>query len=268
MYGMIFEDVFNSTLMQHGGDTAYTFISMVVLSDKDGYFRITPTALADRIKKDISIVRAAITHLEAPDPDSNSKDFDGRRIVPLSELTDGVENRGWFVVNKDYYRKMASRFMRAEATTDRVRAHRERKKSKENNSVTGCNALEQKVTPLYVYVSVFDDLLKNKEWLDRDAWRDFEEHRKAIRKPLTKKSAEKNLAVLEQYPKQQRDIVDTTIRNEWRGLFAPKGKAAAQAQPTTPMYREHKAEPPPKDWRKKGQAGAMRLKDALRGKGQ
>src|SRR5690606_22609581 len=65
--------------------------------------------------------------------------------------------------------------------------------------------------------------------VDPTAWADFEEHRKAIRKPMTDKAREKNAEVLAPLTaEQQRDSVDTTIRNRWTGLFPPKGGGAPQ----------------------------------------
>lgn len=135
--------------MLHGGDTVYVFISMVVLSDSEGYIREHPAALANTIAKPYETVRDAIVKLESPDPESGTPDFDGRRIVPLRELTGGQENRGWFVVNKKKYKLLASKEDQKAATAERVRRHRERNadvtvgngcETHRNAPVTTCNA--------------------------------------------------------------------------------------------------------------------------------
>ena len=100
MYGKIFEQIYDSTIISHGGDVIYVFMSMIVLSDKDGILSMSLPALARRIAKDEESVRKAVDVLENPDTSSNSKDYEGRRIIPLSEVTDGMENRGWFIINK------------------------------------------------------------------------------------------------------------------------------------------------------------------------
>lgn len=142
MYGKIFEEIFDSSVMVHGGDTVYVFVAMIVLSDKEGYIRQHPAAFASRIGKDANTVRAAIANLEAPDPDSSTPDHNGRRIIPLSELTGGRENRGWFVVNKKKYKDLAGMEDRREATKNRVRKHRERNATvtPRNAQVTNSNA--------------------------------------------------------------------------------------------------------------------------------
>lgn len=103
MYGKIFKDIFDSTLANYGADTIYVMVAMVVKSDAQGYLRITPEALARSILKDTETVQIAIENLETIDPDSNDPDYEGRRIIALSNLTGGIENRGWWVVNKEKY---------------------------------------------------------------------------------------------------------------------------------------------------------------------
>jgi hypothetical protein len=64
--------------------------------------------------------------------------------------------------------------------------------------------------------------------VDLDVWREFEEHRKEIRKPLTDRARAKNAGLLASMSKaDQRAAVDTTIRNRWTGIFEPKQKASA-----------------------------------------
>lgn len=62
------------------------------------------------------------------------------------------------------------------------------------------------------------------EGVDPAAWEDFEAHRKAKGGKFTDLARAKNAAVLVSLtPEQQRASVDDTIRNNWTGLFAPKG---------------------------------------------
>lgn len=155
MYGKIFESIFDSTIISHGGDVVYIFISMIILSDKDGILPISIPAFSNRIAKSEEDIRTAIAILESPDPDSNSKEYDGRRIIPLSEVTNGVENRGWFVVNKDKYREKASRLDKTEKTANRVRRFRDKKC---NAHVTPCNA---HVTHEHVHTDIDTDIDNN-----------------------------------------------------------------------------------------------------------
>jgi len=60
-------------------------------------------------------------------------------------------------------------------------------------------------------------------WLNKEAWSEFEQHRKDIKKPLTPMAAKKNISILEKHKTQQQEIIDKTIANQWTGLFALKG---------------------------------------------
>jgi len=68
--------------------------------------------------------------------------------------------------------------------------------------------------------------------VDREAWDEFEQHRRDIRKPLTDLARRKNLKVLEGIPvPEQRRIIDNTIANRWTGLFPLNGKQAQTEAP-------------------------------------
>lgn len=60
-------------------------------------------------------------------------------------------------------------------------------------------------------------------WLNQNAWSEFEQHRKDIRKPLSdmaRTKASKQLQGLT--PEQQQHCIDMTIQNRWTGLFPEK----------------------------------------------
>ncbi len=126
MYGKVFEDIFCSTLMDCGGDTAYVFIAMIVLSDENGVIKHTPESLARLICKDPETVKKAIDHLERQDQRSNLKGHGGRRIVPLNQICDD-ETRGWLVVNKAYYRDKRDPTERRDYMREYMRKYREDK---------------------------------------------------------------------------------------------------------------------------------------------
>lgn len=124
MYGKIFSDIFDSSIMVHGGDTVYVFIALICLADSEGYTRITAPALAIRIGKPLEVVENAIAALERPDPHSTTPEEHGRRIIAMRELTGGQENRGWWIVNYLKYREIARRQERADKSTERKREWR------------------------------------------------------------------------------------------------------------------------------------------------
>ena len=72
------------------------------------------------------------------------------------------------------------------------------------------------------------------EWLPRDAWTEFVEHRRETKKPLTERAAKTNLKKLSQFRSKGQDpraVIDQTIAAGWTGLFEVKtGRKTPKAQ--------------------------------------
>ena len=142
MYGKVFESIFDSTLAADGGwMPTYIFMSMIVLADQDGIVDVAPKALYRRLgfgDCDSKILyndfAAAIEYLQQPDSSSRSAESAGRRIIPMSEVDYPEGNRGFLIVNYEYYRNKGSREDRARQSTERTRRWRE--KHKKNNDGT------------------------------------------------------------------------------------------------------------------------------------
>lgn len=63
------------------------------------------------------------------------------------------------------------------------------------------------------------------EWLPAKAWSDFVEHRKAIKKPMTEYTQGQTIKLLDKLRAEGNDpaaVIDQSILNGWRGLFAIK----------------------------------------------
>ena len=91
------EGILTSSVMGEKSDIFKVWVAFLASCKYDGIARVTPIFLSGVCHIEIDIVRAAIKRLEAPDPDSRSKEEDGRRIVPAEG--------GWFVVNYKKYRE-------------------------------------------------------------------------------------------------------------------------------------------------------------------
>jgi hypothetical protein len=77
-----------------------------------------------------------------------------------------------------------------------------------------------------------DELQQNGHgWLDAKSWDDFVAHRSEIKKPLTEKAVEKSIALLQAHCGDQREIIETSIRSGWQGLFPLKHNAGRAADP-------------------------------------
>lgn len=119
MYAKLFEQVFNSSLADNYLHRL-VFMDMLILADSDGVVDMTHQAIARRTNVPIETVCNAIEALESADDRSRSKECNGARIQRL----DDHRNWGWFIVNYQRYRMMATEENRKEKTRDRVRKHR------------------------------------------------------------------------------------------------------------------------------------------------
>ena len=137
MYGKVFESIFDSTLIAEGGWLpTYIFMSMISMADKDGYVEIAPRVLYSKLgfrdydaKIEYKDFLAALDYLCEPDSYSKSEDFNGCRIIPITELTDIQGGRGWWIVNYKQYRDRAAREDRAAQSTTRSQKWRAKHKN-------------------------------------------------------------------------------------------------------------------------------------------
>lgn len=75
----------------------------------------------------------------------------------------------------------------------------------------------------------FDPLEIIDDSINFAAWSEWVIFRKEKRKPISKAAAPKQLKLLAKYPYDiQQDIVNSSIQNDYQGLFEPKGIANAQ----------------------------------------
>lgn len=80
------------------------------------------------------------------------------------------------------------------------------------------------------------------DWIDVEAWKNWETYRREIKKPLTDRARAGCVKVLEQardagFPVKQ--VIDASIDRGWTGLFVPKGEAPPK-YPTPPGFKSRK----------------------------
>lgn len=193
---------------------AYIFISMIAMADKDGYVKAAPKALFRRIgfreydnKISFKDFETAIKFLTDEDMDSNLPAHHGKRIIPMSEMPDIEDNRGWWIVNYKHYRDKGT-------STDRVRRYRENNNLK--NDVT--DSTFQSVSETHTDTDTDTD-----KDINIQALQDFKQHRKEIKKPLTSRAEKIAITKMKSLSlNEQREMIDQTIANGWTGLFPPK----------------------------------------------
>jgi len=100
-YAKIYTSIVRSSIWGESSDTRILWITMLVLSDKDGVIRASTSGLAREANITLEACKAALNILEAPDLDSKDQDYGGRRVERL-------DSGGWKVLNKHKYRDLQS----------------------------------------------------------------------------------------------------------------------------------------------------------------
>jgi hypothetical protein len=123
VYGKIFESMYDGTLAADW-KAMVTFQQLIVLADYNGIVEYTPAALSRRTGIPLDIIEHGIKKLEEPDEWSKSPDEEGRRICRMAEHRPW----GWYIVNYDEYKALASRAEEREKARIRKQKQRERER--------------------------------------------------------------------------------------------------------------------------------------------
>lgn len=117
-WGKLHEEIVRSSIWSEDYATRLVWVTMIAIKDATGYVGASVTGLARTANVTVPECQAALEKLLAPDPDSRSKEFDGRRIE--------VADRGWRVLNSDRFRNGHSDDPQAADARERKRRSRER----------------------------------------------------------------------------------------------------------------------------------------------
>lgn len=129
MYAKLFKSIYCGTLRgnSHG---LLVFTNLLANSSSDGFVDMHPAAIAGEVGLTVAEVRAALDHLEAPDPESRTPDEEGRRII----RTDEHRSWGWRIVNYAKYRAIRNEDDRREQNRQAQARFREKQKKKAADS--------------------------------------------------------------------------------------------------------------------------------------
>lgn len=131
MYAKVFSSLWKGSLRGHS-DPQHVFIYLLAHADEQGVVEAMPAAIADETGLALDQVRAAIAHLESPDPESRTPTHEGRRIQRLDEHRSWC----WLITNYEHYRSLSDREKVRELTRERVRRFRARNVTRSNAAVT------------------------------------------------------------------------------------------------------------------------------------
>ena len=124
------------------------FMDFLIMADRDGIVNKTQEAIARRTNVPLEIVNAQIDKLCSPDPDSNTPDHEGRRLLPLSP----DKSWGWVIVNYRLYRNIKSSDELRAQTRGRVARWREKQKLNGHDPLTAPEAIEENKKTKAVFV--------------------------------------------------------------------------------------------------------------------
>ena len=120
----LLSSITDSSVWFEDDKTLRVWIAMMAMSDRDGYVWASVLGVANRAQVTVEQARAALDKFMGPDPESRSKDFDGRRVEEV--------DRGWLLLNKVRFRDMRDEDDRRRKERERKRAQREKKRHPEN----------------------------------------------------------------------------------------------------------------------------------------
>lgn len=136
-----------SSLMDEDIPVRYCFVMLLAVADPQGYAIGTDVALARRLNMPLQEFKSCIHKLMQPDPDSNSKEEEGRRVI------ESDCERGYYLVNYTKYRDTRDEEQRREYMREYMRNYREGK------GVTPVNKRKQR-KPQLAKVDVKEDCVK------------------------------------------------------------------------------------------------------------
>ena len=114
----LFSSITESTIWVEDNETRIVWIAMLAMADRKGRVWGSIPGLANRARVSVDGCRKAIQTFLSPDPDSRTKEEEGRRIREI----DG----GWQLINYFKYREIRDQETVREQTARRVATHRKR----------------------------------------------------------------------------------------------------------------------------------------------
>jgi hypothetical protein len=167
-----------------------------------------------------------------------------REIGVLEEERRGLPAKLFYRVNSDVLEDLLNRLVGPKVTDckDRIGPTVRPESGKHlNETKTTAKTTAKNKTPTPLALP---------SWLPSEAWAEFVQHRKDIKKPLSDLATQKNLKLLDELRSQGEDpvrVIEQSIANGWQGLFAvrkaaapPRGGPALPAQDSSFIPRSRR----------------------------
>jgi hypothetical protein len=230
MYGKIFTQIYDGSLVANW-KALVTFQQFIVLSSPDGIVDMTPHAIGARTGIPFDIIAEGIAALEQPDPYSRSPECGGRRIQRLDEH----RVWGWRIVNHDKYMKKRNFDEKRAYDRERIARLRSIGDTTQRHNTTENDKNDMSQMSSHSDSDSDSDSRKEKNarfalpaWVPAQSWKDWEETRVRLRKPLTDAARLQNLRKLDQLRGEGHDpgsVLSQSIERGWAGLFSVKSDA-------------------------------------------
>jgi len=123
-FGIIYQAIFRSSLMDQPVEIRYVWDCMLVLSGSTPFVRMGPRAIAHETHLPLDLVQTALRVFLSPDPESTTRDHEGRRLELIEE---GNERAGYRILNKEIWKSRSAedrKIARRSADTARKRIKR------------------------------------------------------------------------------------------------------------------------------------------------
>ena len=137
--------ILRSSLWAEDAETRIVFLTLLALSDADGFVEAAAPGLALSANVPLDRVRAALARLEAPDPDSRTPSDEGRRVLHVEG--------GYHIVNYSKYRAIRDPDVRRQQTREAVARHRATMAGKSKNYCKPKKANVSQCKPMKANVS-------------------------------------------------------------------------------------------------------------------
>lgn len=121
MYAKLMSRITESSLMDEEIPVRYCFVMLLAIADPHGYVVGTDVAIARRLNMPLADFKHCLHQLMQPDPDSNSMEHEGRRVI------DSDCERGYYLVNYTKYRDTRDEEERRKYMKEYMRKYRESK---------------------------------------------------------------------------------------------------------------------------------------------
>lgn len=133
--------ILDSSVWGEDLEVRMVWITMLAMANKDGYVGASVDGLARRARVSVEHTRKALEKFMAPDPESRSQEFEGRRIDKA--------DRGWKLLNYGRFREERDVEKRREQLRNAQRRHRE--KTKKRRQDEAFDSISAGLAPEHVY---------------------------------------------------------------------------------------------------------------------